>query len=109
MRAGLLCCAGTTSTTPPELGPYLLSVPPEERLRVQGLGGDRWQGLRTVAGMVGMVTAVLTGSTAALAAILISEHSLAAALVSGALVALCALVALMRFQDSAWKRVDASP
>jgi hypothetical protein len=93
----------------PELGPYLLSVPPEQRLRVQGLGGDRWQGLRTVAGMVGMVTAVLTGSTAALAAILISDHSLAAALLSGALVALCALVALMRFQDSAWKRGDASP
>jgi hypothetical protein len=93
----------------PELAPYLLSVPPEERLRVQGLAGDRWQGLRTVAGMVGVVTAVLTGSTAALAAVLISDHSLAAALISGALVALSALVALMRFQDSAWKRADAAP
>jgi len=93
----------------PELVPYLLSVPPEERLRVQGLGGNRWQGLRTVAGMVGVVTAVLTGSTAALAAILISDHSLVAALISGALVALSALVALMQVQHSAWKRDDAAP
>jgi hypothetical protein len=93
----------------PEVAPHLLSVPPEERLRVQGLAGDRWQGLRTVAGMVGVVTAVLTGSAAALAAILIFDHSLTAALISGALVALSALIALMRFQDSAWKRGDAAP
>ena len=93
----------------PELAPYLLSVPPEERLRVQGLGGDRWQGYRTVAGMVAVITAVLAGSTAALVAILASDHSPAAALISGALVALSALVALMRFQESAWKQGDAAP
>jgi hypothetical protein len=93
----------------PELAPYLLSVPPEERLRAQGLAGDRWQGYRTVAGMVAVITAVLAGSTAALVAILAADHSLAAALISGALVALSALVALMRFQESAWKRGDAAP
>jgi hypothetical protein len=93
----------------PELAPYLLSVPPSERLRVQGLGGDRWQGYRTVAGMIAVITAVLCGSTAALAGILISDHSLAASLIPGALVALSALVALMRFQESAWKRGDAAP
>ena len=93
----------------PELSPYLLSVPPEERLRVQGLAGDRWQGYRTVAGMVAVITAVLAGSAAALAAIVISDHSLAAALISGALVAVGALIALMRFQESAWKRGDAAP
>jgi hypothetical protein len=92
----------------PELAPYLLSVPPEERLRVQGLGGDRWQGYRTVAGMVGVITAVLAGSTAALVAILVSDHSLAAALTAGAVVVLAALIALMRFQESAWKRGDAA-
>lgn len=92
----------------PELAPYLLSVPPEERLRVQGLGGDRWQGYRTVAGMVGVITAVLAGSTAALVAILVSDHSLAAALAAGAVVVLAALIALMRFQESAWKRGDAA-
>jgi hypothetical protein len=90
----------------PELAPYLLSVPPEERLRIQGLGGGRWQDLRTVAGMVAVITAVLAGSTAALVAILVSDHSLAAALISGALVALSALVALIRFEASTWKRAD---
>ena len=93
----------------PELAPFLLSVPPEERLRVQGLGGDRWQPFRTVAGMLAVITAVLAGSTAALVAILVSDHSLAAALISGAVIALAALVALMRFQESAWKRGDAAP
>jgi hypothetical protein len=92
----------------PELAPFLLSVPPADRLRVQGLGGGRWQGYRTVAGMVAVITAVLAGSTAALVAILVSDHSLAAALISGALVALSGLLALMRFQDSAWKRGDAA-
>jgi hypothetical protein len=93
----------------PELAPYLLSVPPEERLRVQGLIRDRWQGFRTVAGMIAVITAVLAGSAAALAAILISDHSLVAALISGAVVALVALVALMRFQNSAWQRAEVEP
>lgn len=93
----------------PELAPYLLSVPPAERLRVQGLGAGRWQGYRTVAGMVAVVTAVLADSAAALAAILASDHSLAAALISGPPVELSALIALMRFQDSVWKRASAEP
>ena len=59
--------------------------------------------------MVAVITAVLAGSAAALAAIVISDHSLAAALISGALVAVGALIALMRFQESAWKRGDAAP
>jgi hypothetical protein len=41
----------------PELTPYLLSVPPPERLHVQGLWASRAQGLRTVAGMIGVITA----------------------------------------------------
>jgi hypothetical protein len=93
----------------PELAPYLLSVPPSDRLRVQGLGGDRWQGFRTVAGMVGVVTAVLAGSAAGLLAIVVSNHSLAAALISGAVVAIAGLVAMMRFQDAAWTRGEAAP
>ena len=93
----------------PELAPYLLSVPPSDRLRVQGILGGRWQGFRTVAGMVGVITAVLTGSTASLVAIEISDHSLAAALTAGAAVALVALVALMRYQRSVWERAAAMP
>jgi hypothetical protein len=93
----------------PELAPYLLSVPPSERLSVQGILEGRWQGFRTVAGMVGVITAVLAGSTASLVAIEISDHSLAAALTAGGVVALAALVALMRFQGSIWARAAAAP
>jgi hypothetical protein len=93
----------------PEIGPYLLSVPPAEQLLVQRVPGDRWQGFRTVAGMVAVITAVLAGSTAALAAILIFDHSLAAAVISGALVALPVLIVMIRYQDSAWERAAAKP
>jgi hypothetical protein len=59
--------------------------------------------------MVAVITAVLAGSTAALAAILIFDHSLAAAVISGALVALPALFAMIRYQDAAWERAAAEP
>ena len=92
----------------PELAPYLMSVPPEDRLRVQGLWTGRWQEFRTIAGMVSVVTAVLAGSIAAMAAILISDHSLAAALISGGLVAFIVLAALTRYQRSAWAGASAT-
>jgi hypothetical protein len=45
----------------PELLPYMLSVPPTERLPVLGLPRSRWQGWRSVAGMVAVITAALAG------------------------------------------------
>jgi hypothetical protein len=93
----------------PELAPYLLSVPPEDRLRVQGLPFAPWQEFRTVAGMVAVITAVLAGSTAAMAAILTFDHSLAVAVVSGMLVALPTMIAMIRYQDSAWERAATEP
>jgi hypothetical protein len=93
----------------PEIAPYLLSVPPAERLLMQRVPGDRWQGYRTVAGMVAVITAVLAGSTAALAAILIFDHSLVATVISGAAVAIPVIIALVRHQDSAWQRAAAEP
>jgi RsiW-degrading membrane proteinase PrsW (M82 family) len=93
----------------PEVTPYLLSVRPEDRLRVQGLVGGYWQGFRTVAGMVAVITSVLAGATMALAAALIFDHSLAAGLVTGSLVTLAALAALMRFQRATWEVADAMP
>jgi hypothetical protein len=93
----------------PEIAPYLLSVAPAERLLMQRVPGDRWQGYRTVAGMVAVITAVLAGSTAALAAILIFDHSLAAAVISGTLVALPTLIAMIRHQDAAWERAATQP
>jgi hypothetical protein len=76
---------------------------------MQRVPGDRWQGYRTVAGMVAVITAVLVGSTAALAAILIFDHSVAAAAISGGLVALPTMIAMIRYQDSAWEHAAAEP
>jgi hypothetical protein len=76
---------------------------------MQRVPGDRWQGYRTVAGMVAVITAVLVGSTAALVAILIFDHSLAAAVISGTLVAAPAMIAMIRHQDSAWERAATEP
>ena len=93
----------------PEVAAYLLSAPSAERLLMQRVPGDRRQGYRTVAGMVAVITAVLAGSTAALAATLIFDHSLAAAVVSGTLVAVPTLAAMIRYQDSEWERAASDP
>jgi hypothetical protein len=93
----------------PEVAPYLLSAPSADRLLMQRMPGDRWQGYRTVAGMVAVITSVLAGSTAALAAILIFDHSLAAAVISGTLIAVPTMFAMIRYQDSEWERAAADP
>jgi hypothetical protein len=92
----------------PELAGYLLSVPRAEQLRLQGLRGGVWQGFLTVAGMVGVVTAVLAGSAAGLLAAVASGRSLVVALVAGVPVAIVVLVWLMRYQLSAWEQVSAA-
>ncbi len=92
-----------------ELTPYLLSVPEASRLEVQGLWGGRWQGYRTVAGMVAVITAVVAGSAVGLLAAVASDHSLAAALTAGGVVAVGALATLMRSQRAAWKRAASIP
>jgi hypothetical protein len=93
----------------PEIAPYMLDAPAAERLLMESGEGGRWQGYRTVAGMVAVITSVLAGSTAALAAILISDHSLAAALIAGAVVAVPTLIAMISRQNSAWDRTAAVP
>jgi hypothetical protein len=92
----------------PELTPYLLSVPVPQRLAVEGLWAGRGQGFRTVAGMVAVVTAVLAGSAVGLVAAILSGHSLAAALVAGAVTGIVALAAMMRHQQQAWQRAEAT-
>ena len=92
----------------PELVGYLLSVPPAERLHMQGIGGGRWQKFLTVAGMVGAVTAVLAGSAVGLLAAVVSDHLLIVALIAGVLVATAVLAALIHFQVSTWRRAAAT-
>jgi hypothetical protein len=99
----------------PELRQYMVNVPLSEVLVGGSLMAGRGQfsflaqSFRTVAGMVGVITAVLAGSTAGLAVIAASSHSLAAALVSGVVVSLAAVTVLMRFQVRAHRRAVARP
>ena len=69
--------------TAPEVTGYLLDVPPPQRLSIQGLDTGYWQGTRTIAGMVGVVTAVLAGSAAGLIATVAAGHSAVAGFVTG--------------------------
>lgn len=91
----------------PELTPYLLSVPRSQRLHILGLWSGRWQGFRTVAGMVAVVTAVLAGSAAGLLAAILSGNSLVGALAVGAVIAAATLVPMMLYQRAAWNRAGA--
>jgi hypothetical protein len=93
----------------PEITGYLVSVPPPQRLSIQGLDTGSWRGSRTIAGMVGVVTAVLAGSAAGLVAAVASGHSAVAGFVTGGVVALATVVALMRSQNSAWRQVRQHP
>ena len=91
----------------PEVGAYLLSVPPERRVRVQGLRGGWWQHFLTVAGMTAVITSVLAGAGVALLVAILSGHSLAAALVAGGVVGVATLATLTRRQHVAWRAVEA--
>jgi len=98
----------------PELKQYMVSVLLSDVLAGGSLlaGRASWpavgQSFRTVAGMVGVITAVLAGATAGLIAVVASSHSLAAALVVGVVVALAAMTVLMRFQERAYRRAGTS-
>ena len=89
----------------PELTSYLASVPPPQRLAIQGLRAGYWQGFRTVAGMVGVVTAVLAGSAVGLLAAVAADHSAVAGFVAGGIAALAVLLVLMHVQSVAWRRI----
>jgi hypothetical protein len=86
----------------PELTHYLASVPPSRRLAILGLRSGYWPAFRTTAGMIGVVTAVLTGSAAGLLATIAASHSAVAGFVTGGLVGAAVLAALMWFHFSAW-------
>ncbi|HXR23080.1 MAG TPA: hypothetical protein VN786_11030, partial [Acidimicrobiales bacterium] len=85
----------------PEVTPYLASVPPNRRLAIQGLHKSGWPVFRTVAGMVGIISAGLAGSSVGLA---VASSSLAAALSCGVALGLIVLTASMRYQSSVWDR-----
>jgi hypothetical protein len=90
----------------PELLPYMLSVSATERLPVQGLPRSRWQGWRSIAGMVAVITATLAGSAAGLLVAVASNHSLAAALPAGAAVGIAIVWKLIRRQNAVWTQAS---
>ncbi len=90
----------------PDVAGYLPSRP--EQLPDPGVGIRLWQQFVTTAGMVAVITAVLSGSAAGLLAAVVSGRSLVAALVAGVVVAAAALTGLMRYQNSAWIRGTAA-
>jgi hypothetical protein len=92
----------------PELGAYLLRVPESEQLHVLGLRAGRRQQFVTIAGLVAVITSILTGSALGVLAALISDHSLPAALVAGGLAGGLLLAALMGYQDAARRRGSAA-
>jgi hypothetical protein len=90
----------------PEVAGYLPAA--SERLPAPGLGIGLWQQFVTVAGMVAVITAVLSGSAGGLLAAVLSGHLLVAALVAGVIVAAAALTGLMRYQNSAWIQANSA-
>ena len=92
----------------PELVPYLLSVEPERRLRVQGLMGGYFQLFRTISGMVAAITAVLVGAEAGLAVISAFDAPVASFAAGGA-AALGALVAMVKYEHDVWLRAAEEP
>jgi hypothetical protein len=92
----------------PEITPYLSSVSASERLAIQGLRGGITQLFRSVAGMIGMITAVLAGSTVGLATA-VASSSLTLALILGIAFGLGVLGGLMLYQNSSWVRAGQTP
>ncbi len=91
----------------PEVVGYLPSS--AERLPAPGLGIGLWQQFVTVAGMVAVITGVLSGSAGGMLAAVVSGRSLVVALVAGVAVAAAALTGLMRYQNAAWIRGTRAP
>jgi hypothetical protein len=81
----------------PEIGPYLLSVPAEQRLEIQGLPTSAAQKFLTIAGTLAVITSVLAGAAAGMLGAVVSDRSAAVAFSTGGAVALTTLVALIRY------------
>jgi hypothetical protein len=90
----------------PEVRAYVVQAPIDERFLVHGLLGGRWQGFRTVAGMVAVLSAGMAGSASGLLVALAFGHSLVATLAVGGLVFAAIAWVLMSYQRGAWERAS---
>jgi hypothetical protein len=83
----------------PEVERYLLSVPPDQRLEVQGIRASSVQKFFSMAGTVAVITAILVGSSVGLLAAVVSNHSPWAAFPAGGATAATALAVLILTLD----------
>lgn len=81
----------------PEVTPYLLSVPSEQRLEIQGLSTSAPQKFLTIAGTVAVITSILAGAAAGLLGAVLSGHSAAVAFSSGAVIAAVTMFLMIRY------------
>jgi hypothetical protein len=87
----------------PELTRNMASVRSSRRLAVHGSRGRSWRPFRTSAGMIGLVTSLLAGSTAGLLDALLFGRSLAHGFIAYGVVGLAVLAALLWFEHRAWQ------
>jgi len=85
-----------------------MSVPPEQRLQVQGLTGGYLQRFRTIAGMIAVVTAVLSGAALGLG-IAAAVDSLVVPFAVGGAFALTVLALMGRYEARGFERAYQTP
>jgi hypothetical protein len=87
----------------PELAEYLASVPAARRLELLGLWSGRFQSLRTVAGTVADVVAVIAGSAVGLAAALVTSHSIVVGFATGIVATAVTFLTLVAREQTTWR------
>ena len=88
----------------PELAPYLASYPSSRQRSIRRLQNRRWAFYRTVAGMIGTVSAVLTGLVAATISEIAFGNSVLRGWGTAGVVGVAVLAALICVHDHAWRR-----
>jgi hypothetical protein len=90
----------------PELTRYLASFPSPRHRAIRGLEGRRWRFYRTVAGMIGTVTAVLTGVTAGTITEIVTGNSVPRGWGTSGVVGVGVLAGLIRVHDRVWRQAS---
>ena len=90
----------------PELTQYLAGCPSPRHRSVRGLEGGHGRFYRTVAGMIGTVTAILTGVTAGTITEIVTGNSVLRGWSTAGVVGVAVLAALIRVHDRAWRRAS---
>jgi hypothetical protein len=90
----------------PELTQYLASLPSPRHRAIRALEGRRWRFYRTLAGMIGTVTAVLAGVAAGTITEVVSGNSVFRGWVTAGVVGVAVLAALILVHDRVWRQAS---